>query len=100
MVKHIVIWKLKEHAEGGSKSENALKAKKLLEGLTGKIPGLRLLEVGIDFAHTDSSADLVLYSEFDSKESLEQYRNHPEHLRVADFVSRIRSERQTVDYEF
>ncbi len=99
MIKHIVIWKLKERAEGSSKSEIAAKAKELLEGLNGKIPGLLRLEVGIDFAHTDSSADLVLYSEFDSKESLERYRNHPEHLRVAEFVSRIHSERQTVDYE-
>ncbi len=99
MIKHIVVWKLKERAEGSNKSANAAKAKKLLEGLNGKIPGLLHLEVGIDFANTDSSADLVLYSEFDSKQSLEQYRNHPDHLRVAEFVSRIRSERQTVDYE-
>ncbi len=99
MIKHIVIWRLKERAEGSTKPENAAKAKKLLEGLNGKIPGLLHLEVGIDFAHTESSADLALYSEFDGKQSLEQYRIHPEHLRVAEFISLIRSERQTVDYE-
>jgi hypothetical protein len=93
------MWKLKDQAEGGTKSENAVKAKELLEGLNGKIPGLLHLEVGFDFSRTATSADLILYSEFDSRESLDGYQVHPEHQRVAKFVGQIRGERRMVDYE-
>ena len=69
MVKHIVIWKLKEE----NKEENALKIKEALEALNGQIPGLLHLEVGFDFSKQESSSDIVLYSEFDSVEHLNSY---------------------------
>ncbi len=47
MIKHIVLWKLKDNVGGKSKLENALRLKKELESLNGKIPGMLLLEVGI-----------------------------------------------------
>ena len=99
MIKHIVQWKLKENAEGNSKAINAQKAKQILEALNGKIPGLIELEVGTDFSRTDSSSDIVLYSEFETREALENYQNHPEHLAVKQFISAIRTERRIIDYE-
>ena len=48
MVRHVVMWKLKDEAEGASKAENAVKMARMLEGLVGKIGGLLKLEVGID----------------------------------------------------
>ena len=99
MIRHIVMWRLKEQAEGGSKWENARKAKSMLEGLNGKIPGLVKLEVGLDFSRTDSSADLVLYSEFETRAALDEYQRHPEHLKVAAFIGQIRAERLVADYE-
>ena len=99
MIKHIVQWMLKENAEGNSKAINAQKAKQMLEALNGKIPGLIKLEVGIDFSRTDSSSDIVLYSEFETREALENYQNHPEHLAVKQFIGAIRTERRIIDYE-
>jgi len=99
MVRHIVMWRLKEEAEGHLKWDNARKVKSLLEGLKGKIPGLLRLDVGIDFSRADSSADLVLFSEFENRAALDDYQRHPEHLKVAAFIGQVRTDRFLVDYE-
>lgn len=100
MVKHIVFWKLKDEANGMSKAENAAAIKQKLEDLKGKIEGCIKLEVGFDFLHSAESADVVLYSEFESKEALDFYANHPLHKAVMPFIAEARSERRVVDYEF
>jgi Stress responsive A/B Barrel Domain len=100
MIKHIVFWKLKDEANGLSKIENANSIKQKLEGLKGQIEGLISIEVGIDFLHSAESADLVLYSEFESKEALTFYANHPLHKEIMPFIAEARSERRVVDYEY
>ena len=100
MVKHIVFWKLKEDANSMSKAENAAAIKQKLEDLNGKIEGCIKLEVGFDFLHSAESVDVVLYSEFESKEALDFYANHPLHKAVMPFIAEARSERRVVDYEF
>jgi len=55
MFKHIVLWKLKENAEGKSRLENANRIKEGLEALKGKIPGMLRIEVGFDFGGTPES---------------------------------------------
>jgi len=99
MVKHIVVWRLKEKAEGRTKAENALKVKEMLEGMRGKIPGMRHIEVGINTTKEDSTADIALYSEFDSRDALDVYQDHPVHVAVKDFIKNVRAERQVIDYE-
>ncbi|HQP48851.1 MAG TPA: Dabb family protein [Spirochaetota bacterium] len=99
MVKHIVLWKLKDHAHGKSKRENADAIKAMIENLNGKIPGLIKLEVGFDFSCSDGSADIVLYSEFEDRKALEGYQKHPLHEEVKPYVLEARSERRVVDYE-
>ena len=100
MVKHIVFWKLKDEANGMSKLENAISIKQKLEDLNGKIEGCIKLEVGFDFLRSAESADVVLYSEFENKEALDFYANHPLHKAVMPFIAEARSERRVVDYEF
>ena len=97
MIKHIVMWRLDEAA--GGKTGNALKLKQLLEGLNGRIPGLLRLEVGIDFSREGESSDVVLYSEFESRQALDAYQSHPAHAEVVPFVKSVRAERRVVDYE-
>jgi hypothetical protein len=99
VVKHIVMWRLKEAAEGCGKAENARRAKAALEGLVGKIPGILKLEVGINFCPEESAADIVLYSEFASRAELDAYQAHPDHQAVKPFIGSIRTERRIVDYE-
>lgn len=99
MIKHIVFWKLKEEALGNDKATNARLIKEKLEALNGRIEGLKKLEIGLDFAGGPMSADVALYSEFDTKEDLDFYQEHPEHKAVQAFVLDVRAERRVVDYE-
>jgi len=100
MIKHIVMWKLKEHAEGCGKLENAQKLKSWLESLADKIAELKFVEVGINFDHSDAAFDVVLYTEFENKEALKSYQAHPEHRRlIKEFLDKIRLEKKVVDYE-
>ncbi len=92
MVKHIVMWKLKDKAEAP-----ALKSR--LEALNGRIPGLLKLEVGIDFLASDQSADLVLISEHESRQALIDYQAHPEHQAVAPLIKAAALSRSVVDFE-
>ena len=100
MIKHIVMWKLKEHAEGLSKLENAQKLKAWLESLPKKITEIKFAEAGINFDESDAAYDVVLYAEFESKEALKDYQGHSEHQRlVKEFLNKVRIEKKVVDYE-
>jgi hypothetical protein len=98
MIKHIVLWTLKETAEGRSKQENLVLAKQKLEAMAGKIPGLTHLEIGINYNQREGSWDLALYSELESKQALEGYQTHPEHLKVIEYLRTVRDQRAVVDY--
>lgn len=99
MIKHIVMWKLKDSFDGMNKSEIALKLKNELESLKSKIPQIMEIEAGINFNLSEAAYDVALYSSFENKEALSAYQKHPEHVKVAEFVSEIRTERCVVDYE-
>lgn len=98
MVKHIVMWTVKEGL-GNTKEQNAVKLKEMLEALKEKIPFIKKLEVGINYAADDAAYDVVLYSEFESRKDLEMYIVHPDHQALKDFIINIRDKRCFVDYE-
>ena len=98
MVRHIVLWRLKESVGGRGKAENAADIKRRLEDLNGKIPGMIQLEVGFDFSRTPDSSDIVLYSEFESRAALDAYQAHPLHEAVKPIVMAASDERRLVDY--
>ncbi len=95
MVKHIILWKLKEDY---NTSEVKAGIKNGLEGLLGKIPGL--LEIRVETECLDSSnTDVMLYSVFENEEALKVYAKHPEHVFVADtFVRPFTETRACFDY--
>lgn len=99
MIKHIVMWRLKEIADDATKQENAEKLKGKLESLRDKIKEIKFIEVGINVNPSEAAYDIVLYSEFENREALQKYQNHPEHKKIVDFVTRIRTDRCVVDYE-
>ena len=99
MVKHIVFWKLKAYAEGASRDENVRRMKAVLEGMRGKIPGMRRVEVGIDFERSEAAWDVALYCEFDTRDQLATYQEHPVHVAAKDFIRAVRDTRAVVDYE-
>ena len=99
MVKHIILWPLKEMSD--SEKESVKKGiKEGLEGLKGKIPGLIDIKVNTEGRLASSTADLMLDSTFESAEALKGYSKHPEHVAVAD--SKVRPytvSRSCLDYE-
>jgi len=99
MFKHIVLWQLKETANGRSQSENAHALKEKFEALMGVVPGLRHIEVGLDIMGGEDSADLSLYTEFDSRAAFEAYYVHPSHKALLPFLREARAERRVIDYE-
>jgi len=99
MIKHIVMWQLKDHAEGADKATNAIKMKALLDACSDIVPGILKLEVAIAQAGLEATYDVVLYSEFESAAALDAYQNHPQHLALKPFVGAVRLARQCMDYE-
>jgi len=96
MVKHIILWKLKEEY---SNDEVKKGIKNGLEGLQGKISGLLEIKVQTDRL-SSSNADVMLYSVFESEEALKGYSKNPLHVEVADSKVRPFTEtRMCMDFE-
>lgn len=99
MVKHIILWTLKDEYSNEEKNEIKLAIKKNLELLMGKIDGLIKIDVEINPLES-SNADLMLYSEFENKDALKCYSSHPDHVYVADtFVRPYTKMRNCIDFE-
>ena len=92
MVKHIVMYTFKE----GVDKEEAIKIiADVLEPLVGKIPGLLHLEVRLAF----NGMDYALYSEFESRQALAAYAEHPAHLEAKTHFWEFLDSRVAADYE-
>ena len=99
MVKHVILWTLKE--EFSEEEKEAIKAgiKEGLEGLKGQIPGLLEIQVNTN-GLASSNADLMLDSTFESDDALKGYAVHPAHVAVADGKVRpYTASRVCLDYE-
>ncbi|MBR5598279.1 MAG: Dabb family protein [Lachnospiraceae bacterium] len=83
MVKHIILWQLKDELTAKEKQEVKKGIKEGLEGLAGKIPGLTEIKVQIE-GLASSNAEVMLDSTFENEEALKLYATHPEHVAVAD----------------
>lgn len=99
MVKHIIVWTLKDEYSAEEKENIKKGIKEGLEGLKGKIPGLVDIKVNIN-GLASSNADLMLDSTFETEEALKGYSVHPEHVAVANGKVRpYTAVRSCLDYE-
>ena len=99
MVKHIILWKLKEEFSNAEKENIKAGIKAGLEGLKGIIPGLEHIEIKIS-GLASSNADLMLDSTFTDEASLKNYAVHPAHTEVADTKVRpFTAQRLCLDFE-
>ncbi len=94
MIKHIVMWKLKE-----PKAENAAKAREALETCRDAVPGILKYEIGEDIGVDAGPWDIVLYSEFTDREALAAYQVSAPHVVVKSVLGPLRESRAAVDYE-
>jgi len=95
MIVHIVMFTFKEE----NKKANIIQAKQMLENLMGAVPMLRSMDVGINFSTEERAMDLSIITSFESKEGLDAYAVHPEHLKVVDFIKSVVEYSKVVDYE-
>lgn len=99
MVKHIILWQLKDELSAEEKVQVKAQIKAGLEGLAGQIPGLLEIHVQTE-GLASSNADLMLDSSFTDEASLKGYAVHPSHVAVADGVVRPNTKtRVCLDYE-
>lgn len=95
MVKHIILWTLKDEFNNDQVKKEM---KEGLEALKGVVPGLLEIEVQIEKLPS-SNADVMLYSVLESEEALKGYAVHPEHVKVADTKVRpFTSTRSCIDF--
>lgn len=83
MVKHIILWQLKDELSAEEKAAVKAGIKEGLEGLLGKVPGLTEIKVYTD-GLASSNADVMLDSTLVDEEALKGYAVHPDHVAVAD----------------
>lgn len=99
MVKHVILWKLKDEYSKEQISEIKRGIKEGLEGLNGKIPGLIDIKVYTEGLES-SNVDVMLDSSFENEEALKAYAGHPAHVAVADGKVRpFTALRSCMDYE-
>jgi len=95
MVVHIVTFQFKEE----NKKANIIQAKQMLENLMGAVPTLRSMDIGLNFSTEERAMDLSIISVFESKEGLNAYAVHSEHLKVVNFMKTVVEHSKVVDYE-
>ncbi len=83
MVKHIILWQLKDELSAEEKKVVKAGIKEGLEGLVGKIPGLLEVKVQTE-GLASSNAEVMLDTTFTDEAALKGYATHPEHVAVAD----------------
>ena len=97
MVRHIILWKLKESFTEEEKAAARAEAKRRLESLNGRIEGMCELKVITDRLPT-STADMMLDSSFTDAEALAGYQKNPLHLEAAGYVRSVVESRLCLDF--
>ena len=84
MVRHVILWKLKEELQGAEKEAVKAGVKEGLEGLAGQIPGMLEIHVYTEALPSSSGADLMLDVTLTDEDALKGYAVHPAHVAAAN----------------
>lgn len=99
MIRHIVMWTLKEGPDGATRAQNARQVKAWLDACSDIVPGILCFEAVVAQEGLESSCDVMLYSEFASLAALEAYNAHPQHQLLKTSVAPLREARYGFDYQ-
>ncbi len=99
MVKHIVLFKLKDTCSKEEKQEVMNRFKAAIEALPAKIDVIRKVFVGLNINEAEQW-DICLESEFDTLDDVKFYAAHPDHVAAAALLKEVKQDRACVDYEF
>ena len=98
MVKHNVLFKLKDEVPETDKLVVMNKFKEAIEALPAKISVIRKIEVGLNM-NPGESWHIALYSEFDNLDDVKFYATHPDHVAAGKIIAEAKESRSCVDYE-
>lgn len=99
MIKHVILWQLKDELTDDQKAAVKAEIKERLEALEGQIPGLLYVKVAID-PMPSSNTDVYLDSAVEDAATLDVYQNHPAHVAVKnDLIMPNAKTRLCMDYE-
>ena len=98
MVKHIVMFKLKDTLSKEEKCEVMNSFKAAIEVLPAQIDVIRKIFVGLNINEAEQW-DICLESEFDSLDDVKLYAAHPDHVAAAGILKDAKLDRACVDYE-
>ena len=98
MVKHIVLFKLKDEVPDAEKLDVMNKFKEAIEALPAVIPVIRKIEVGLN-TNPGETWHIALYSEFDNLDDVKFYATHPLHVAAGKIIAEAKESRACVDYE-
>ena len=101
MYKHVVLWKLKEEANGMSRKELAVEVKRRLDELPAHIPEIKGFETGTNIGdYSASFFDVSVIAIFENKETFWDYTKYPVHDAVETYIQSVMVAEEIVDYEF
>ena len=99
MVKHVLLFKLKQMESADVKMQIMQEIKSKLLGLKEVVPAIESIEVGIN-ENPNESFDIALVSTHKDWDALRSYRDDPNHVAVAKFIAGYREERACADFTF
>ena len=92
MVKHVVMWKLKD-------KNRAEELKDAIYSMKGKVPSMVDVECGINFNPGEAACDLVLISTHNNRAELDDYQDDPLHGEIKKIVGPAAMSRHVTDFE-
>lgn len=92
MIKHIVMWKLKNPAD-------AAFFKAQLDSCKDIVPGMNEFEAAVQTDGLDANQDVALYSVFDDAAALQAYIVHPHHKDIVATLKTLAESRSALDYQ-
>ncbi len=100
MIKHIALFKFDKFETPQEKENYYNRIKEAFDGLESRVPAIKSLQIGFDELKGESSYDLVVNVVLENMESLPDYMDHPEHVKVGKIVRERMLDKKAIDYEF
>ena len=98
VLKHVVMWRFLDEAEGRTKQENMRYCAERLRSLVGLAPTLMALKIGEDELHSPASYDMALICDFVNLEGMLAYRDFPPHKEISAYIGKVTSARVVSDF--
>ena len=99
MIRHVIMWRFCDELDGMNKDQITTSIEEKLAHLKATIPEIISMSVERDVLRSERSFDMIYITEFESLDTLEGYRVHPEHVKVASFIAKVRIAQAVCDSE-